>query len=147
MKKLTLFLITILLTTIAVFAFENSRPAASENYISDNYVRSTFNLGNCNDRDQKVEYKGAVPQFELEITGSECNGYDIDAVNPGDRMWKCSASGTLKGDSGEESIDSSDFTISSTKHGRFNALGKVTSNKNLHIKSFSVKCDDVTPKD
>ena len=138
MKKLALFLITILLTSATVFTLGQNRAIRSENY-----VRYDPAPASCNKR----EVTEKEVQFILEITGSDCDGFDIDAVNPTETKWDCTAKFTLRGKDKKEEGKSfevskeSRITVSNTGKGRFNAGGEAgLAGKDFEILSFSVSC-------
>ena len=138
MKKLALFLVTILVAAAAVFAFRNSGTVETS---SPRY------LSGCDGPKQEEKSNGV--QVRLEICGSDHDGYDIDAANPDTgKKWDCRYNFTLSGNKkgGEGSVTISrekTITVSSTSNGWFNAYGESgMEGKNLKISSFSVSCSE-----
>jgi len=137
MKKLALFLITILLSSVAVYTFGENR-----GLIHEGSVRS---FSSC-DGGKREETSNGV-QVRLEICGGDRDGYDIDASNPDTgEKWDCTYKFTLTGKNKEnnESIDifrEKTVTVSSTAKGWFNAFGESgLKAKDLNISIFSVSC-------
>jgi hypothetical protein len=150
MKKLTLLLVLIFLSSAAAFAWGRNRAIRPENYIRYNPYSAT------QDKREAKEKSGKEVQFILEITGSDEDGYDIDAVNSTSEKWECTADFKLKGEDKADvekakeekrepkSIEISkkrSFTVSGTGTGRFQADGEGgLDGKKLKILSFEVSC-------
>lgn len=149
MKKLTLLLVLIFLSSAAVFALGRNRAIRPENHILYNPYSAPQG---------KQETFEKEVQFLLEITGSDYDGYDIDAVNKTGKKWECTADLKFTGidkkdvDKAKEekrepkSIEFSPepvkMTVSGTGDGRFQAAADAgLPGKNLKILNFKVTCN------
>ena len=120
MKKLGSFLAIIIMASATVFSF--GELVSDKREVTDNGI-----------------------QLRLEITGSDEDGYDVDASNPGGEKRDCRVSFTLAGtDKDGNSIDISkdlSITVSNTGSGWYNAAGEAgMKGKKLRINSFSASC-------
>ena len=141
MKKLALFFIAVLLTSVAVLAFGQDRAFNSENLVR--YV-SDCSSGDGNNKKREVTSNGV--QVKLEICGSDLDNWEIDAVNPTGQKYDCRCSFTLRGkDKDDKSVEitrSRTITVSSTASGWFMADSESLSRegKKFEIMSFDVSC-------
>lgn len=138
MKKIALFLTTILMGSVAIFAWGQGRTVSS--------VEAPPFVSGCDGDKREVTSNGV--QVRLEICGSDQDGYDIDAANPSTgEKWDCRCELTLRGvsKSSGDSVEisrSKTITVSSTSTGWFNAWGEsgIKEGKNFKISSFSASC-------
>jgi|SRR5688572_7787914 len=143
MKKLALFLMMILLTSVAVFTFGQNRA-----FLREDSVRYLSGCGG-----PKQEATSNDVQVRLEICGDSHDGYDIDAANPSTgEKFDCAYKFTLTGQTKEKEVATSisrerTITVSATSKGWFNAFGESGMKddesrpvKNLKISSFTVTC-------
>jgi hypothetical protein len=139
MKKLALFLVLILVSSAPAFTAGRNRAVRPEGSIRHSPYSAPQDKREVTDNDVQVR---------LEITGSDEDGWDIDAVNPtsGEKR-ECAVTFTLTGTDKkdeEKSIEISrekKITVSSTATGWFNADGEAgLPGRRLKISSFNVSC-------